>query len=207
MAFFARAASRYNRWLSAHPIKTKATSAASLAAGGDLAAQALESGQSKQQPGGCSKGMTLDLRRTLSFAIFGGGYTGCFNHVWLGWLSRRYSQPGLMSVLKKQAWQHGALNPCIFVPSFFFVTGAIRGSSFPETAERVRLKYWETLKAAWSVWGPATAVMFAIVPERHQVLYTAVVSLGWNVILSLLSNRRSAIGIKVEPEEQQSPGG
>lgn len=102
---FLSVAARYNRWLTTHPVSTKVCSAATLAAAGDLAAQTLEPGQTRSD----SSLHTLDLRRTLSFAVFGGGYTGCFNHVWLGWLSRRYSQPGMISVLKKQVsngWQH-----------------------------------------------------------------------------------------------------
>ena len=78
------------------------------------------------------------------------------------------------------------------MPSFFLVTGTVRGQSLATSKERLHDRYWQTLKATWSVWGPATAIMFTLVPERHQVLYTAVVSLGWNVILSLVSNRRAA---------------
>lgn len=82
-----------------------------------------------------------------------------------------------------------------FVPTFYMVTESVRGRSLSEATDRLRTKYWETLYAIWSVWGPMTAIMFAVVPEQHQVLYTVSVSFGWNVLLSLLSNShvRSAI--------------
>ena len=191
-ALLSSAARSYYRAVRSNPICTKCCSAASLAGCGDVFAQSCRKGDHAEADS--SSIVPLDLQRTLAFVIFGGGYTGVFNHFWLGWLARRYSAPGLTSVLKKQAWQHGVLNPLFFVPCFYTVTETIRGRSMDDTAVLVRAKYWETLVAAWSVWGPATAVMFAIVPERYQVLYTAVLSFGWNVVLSYLSNKRVDLG-------------
>ena len=180
----------YARALQHFPLATKCASGASLGGCGDVVAQTMRHESPGPPPVSATEALAaLDTRRTLAFSVFGGGYTGAFNHFWLGWLSRRYSAPGLASVVQKQLWQHAVLNPFLFVPSFYAVTEGIRGRALTETTERVRSKYWETLYAVWSCWGPATMVMFAFVPERYQVLYTAAVSFGWNVVLSLVSNR------------------
>ena len=113
---------------------------------------------------------------------------GVLNHYWLGWLARRYADPTAASALWKMAWQHGVLNPFVYVPLFFGLTGAVRGRAAGEIAAQLRDEWGRTLVAVWSFWVPATGVMFVAVPERHQVLFVALTAFGWNVCLSLLTN-------------------
>jgi hypothetical protein len=53
---------------------------------------------------------------------------------------------------------------------------------------QARLEYWPTLKKLWMTWIPTSAVQFLFIPVPHQVLFVSMVSLGWNIALSLMYN-------------------
>lgn len=93
----------YGDLLRNHPISTKATTAGLLAATGDAIAQFRSSqttpstttgSTSSSSSGNSSSSSSYDVRRGLTFLLFGAMYTGAFQHFWFTYLSSHVADWG-----------------------------------------------------------------------------------------------------------------
>ena len=74
--------------------------------------------------------------------------------------------------------------PTLYYPFFFGWTGAIRGSTLGESMEKMKDSMPRVLFQNWSIWLPAQAVQFAMVPPSYHILYVSAVGLVWSSVLS-----------------------
>jgi len=165
----------YEGMLKARPMATKAVAGGTLALAGDVVAQRVKEGRP-----------AVDARRAAAFTGFGVMWTGVFNHWWYGALAAALPGTGALVVASKLAAQHGLLNPLVYLPLFYSSQGVLLGLSREQSLSKAKAEYWSTLTRLWAIWLPASTIMFKFVPVRHQVLYTAGVSLGWNTLLSVM---------------------
>jgi protein Mpv17 len=194
-----RAIRRYAGALEQAPIRTKALTGASLGFIGDAIAQKAKMNDSE----------TFDYRRLGAFTLFGCGWTGLYNHWWYGKLAKWYPGTTVSSIVKKLAWNHCVSNPFVYLPVFYVSMGAMLGLTSDEVVAKAKAEYGPTLLRFWTVWMPANALMFRMVPLPYQVVYTATVSLGWNTALSIIyaGGRRKASKTKRNEEESHAARG
>ena len=156
---------------------------------------------------------SVDVVRLCAFGAFGGAWTGPVNHHWMGYLERTcpaVTYGRLRSTAGKLLLQHGMFNPVVYAPAFLVYWGwverlpraqgtrdGIEGSagaksesySLSAAEAKLRAEWWPLMQNIWLCWIPVTAATFFFVPVRHQPVFMATVSLGWNTLLSLFANR------------------
>lgn len=185
----ARSASVLRRY----PLPTKMAQGGFICTFGDLIAQSVSAPRLPAPavdlavaPGG----REWDRRRTVVYTVLGCGWTGAFNHYYLGALSFWFpASAGIRAAVAKTCFNQLVVAPGLFVPLFFCCNGAVRGWSSARTWAQLKVEYVPTVVTMWLIWFPSNLMMFALVPVQHQVLWMSVCNLGWNVILSLASNR------------------
>jgi hypothetical protein len=182
--------------LSKYPLRTKVAQGGLICTGGDLIAQAVSAPPPPPPPSPKAEAATAtgwDSRRTAVYTVLGCGWTGAFNHYYLGTLSRWFpASAGMRAAVAKTVFNQLVVAPGLFVPIFFAANGAVRGWSADRTVAQLQAEYVPTVVTMWTIWFPSNFVMFALVPVQHQVLWMSVCNLGWNVVLSLASNRDAA---------------
>jgi hypothetical protein len=180
--------------LNSYPLRTKMAQGGLICTFGDLIAQAVSA---PCPPAALADDLAADparwewdRRRTVVYTVLGCGWTGAFNHYYLGALSARFpASAGMRAAVAKTFFNQLVVAPGLFVPLFFCCNGAVRGWSSARTWAQLKKEYVPTVVTMWSIWFPSNFVMFALVPVQHQVLWMSVCNLGWNVVLSLASNR------------------
>ena len=155
----------------------------------------------------------IDVVRLCAFGAFGGAWTGPVNHHWMGFLERTCpaaTYGRLRSTAGKLLLQHAVFNPVVYAPAFLVYWGwverlprtkgtrdGIEGGvgaksesySLSAAEAKLRAEWWPLMQNIWLCWIPVTAATFFFVPVRHQPVFMATVSLGWNTLLSLFANR------------------
>ena len=136
---------------------------------------------------------SYDLTRGVSFAIFGATVTGPVNFWWLSRLDAIVTKlapaGGALAIGTKVVVQTFFFQPMVYVPLFFTFSACFRGWSMSTAWSRVEAEYSNTVRSIWGFWTPICVFTFAVLPVRHQAVFFSAVSLGWNAILSFLSNR------------------
>lgn len=169
----------YTDLLNTDPVQTKLMTAATLAALGDAVSQSTE------------EDAAYDLPRGVSFAAFGGLYTGLFQHWWflaLGQMVPAAPPDDLQMRVLAAAVQTGLCQfgtiPLVYLPIFFLITGALRGLSVQQCMERARALYWPLWQRNISFWIPVQMAQFLFIEPEWQVPYCCVAGLLWTIVLS-----------------------
>jgi len=185
---------RYNKANQEHPWATKMTTSAVLASVGDVIAQCLEGASS------------LAIKRLLSLAIVNVLYIVpllsvlyAFNEKvctkFVGSERGTWKSTGTMLTFDQCFiapiaifgffWAYG------FVTSLFGVLGAPSlGALFSTTVAEIKTKYISTLVANWKVWVLPQILNFGVVPPAFRVSFANCVALLWNIILSIIANKK-----------------
>jgi len=67
------------------------------------------------------------------------------------------------------------------------------GQGFAESARHLGQEHMHMLLRLWSIFIPTYIVNFLLIPLEYQVLWISLVSLFWNIILSLFTHRKPAV--------------
>ena len=125
-------------------------------------------------------------KRTLKMATFGLFAVGPVVVTWMNVLDK-VRLAGVYSTLGVRL----ALDQFAFTPfslaGFFSGMSLMEGHSFKQTKEKLSEKYFNTLKASWSVWIPIQAVNLGIVPVAHRPVVIQIAAIGWNTFLSFVN--------------------
>ena len=81
---------------------------------------------------------------------------------------------------------HGTL---LLVPSFYAITGAVKGQTAEQTATQLRKEFFHASFGTCAFWTPACFLNFLFVPQHSQILVVSVLSFCHKAWLSWLSNR------------------
>jgi hypothetical protein len=155
---------------------------ASLTAGGILASADITA----QWITGVEK---WDSDRTLSLTAFGLIYYGgpC------KWLYLRYDQfigPGRpMLTMFVDVYLH---TPFMLIPSFYLITGTLKGQSLSLTASQLRNEWLEASFGSALYWTPMQIVCFNSIPQHSRIAYITSASFFHKAWLSWVSNRARA---------------
>jgi len=132
----------------------------------------------------------LDLRRTLSFAVFSFMYSGILQVA----IYRRFDKwfgvgKSMSVVLPKLAADCFLHAPLVYIPIFYAATGMLQGLSWSRALMKLKDKYAETLKCYVMLWSGPMLICFRYVPLRNRVLFIAGCSFGEKCIYSVIGQR------------------
>lgn len=213
-SWFSRIVAWYDRQLEQRPFLTKGLTAGFVAANGDLLCQFLmhrNNNHSKETTKNKSTDESLDKfrsvwdrRRTLHFFLLGSFWVAPVLHVWYGFLSRTKSvfsaAAGSRRAVMLLLGQRVALDQFVFTPLFAptFLMGlwGLDGTlSWDKVKRQLPAIMPSMLCANWLIWIPAQAFNFSFVPVPYHVLFSNVVSLFWNAVVSFLEQQKKHLEI------------
>ena len=207
--------SAYNGMLQDEPLLTKALTAGTLAATGDMVAQRLSASRSHilsyedRQP---LFEFEYDARRGATFALFGAAYTGSFQHFWFGWLNDHLMITIETAEMAIAPWAPGGLPapspeilaaakvavnqfvviPLLYMPLYFALTGLLGGLDAEAALTRMKYLYVPLLRRNYVFWLPIQFVQFFALPPAWHVPFLSVASLVWTCVLSTLGSGKLA---------------
>lgn len=158
-----------------------------LACGGDAIAQAIE------RIFHIGKWTGFDLKRTACLGLVSGVWAGTVLWTWLSFLEKWLPRKDMKSVVAKVTASQAILNPFIYVPYFYILHGLLSGDGLLNSVHRMEAEHFQMLLRIWALYIPSYWMMFAIVPMDYQVLWISLISLIFNVTLSLFNHKRPAV--------------
>ena len=90
----------------------------------------------------------------------------------------------------KVAFDQFVYTPVVYIPSFYLVTGELRGQTLSSIWEDLFVNglLAATTEESWLIWIPAQAITFTIVPPQLRVAFVAAVGFVWNMVLEATAN-------------------
>lgn len=205
LRFLTGAFSAYKIANQRYPAATRIGTAVAILGFGDVSAQKMQHAR-ERAAGDVSNDNNIDLRRLAAMCSFGAIYTGWFQMHWFRVLQKAFppvaskvlgSGPILsripMHVVAPLFLNQMCAVPALYYPFYFGWTGAIRSRGLGESMEAMKEAMPRVLLQNWSIWIPAQAVQFAIVPPSYHILYVSAVGLVWSSVLSYTTQPAAAM--------------
>jgi hypothetical protein len=158
-----------------------------LGAAGDLVAQIAEAA-SKEFDAKKWSFFQYDTMRGLSMVSFNAVYTGAFQSWWINTLQQNVHLPNPVAdaAVKTGLCQFGTI-PLIYMPTFFLITGAVRGMTLQASIDNGKAQYLRIYSRNVGFWIPVQMIQFFYVPQEWQIPFLCAAGFTWTVILSSLS--------------------
>lgn len=139
---------------------SRVATASVLAAAGDIVAQLSEFAAHDKE-------LKFDFKRWLGMSAFGAIYTGCFQGWWISLLQKRvrFADRFTDALVKTGLCQFGSI-PLIYMPTFFFVTGTVRGQ---DPVANLKAQYFNIYSRNVCYWLPVQMIQFLYVARDLQV--------------------------------------
>ena len=81
-------------------------------------------------------------------------------------------------------------SPLLLVPSFYLITGHVKGQSLSATLAQLRDEWLTASFGTAVIWTPVCVLNFRFVPQHSRILVVSVVSFVHKTWMSWLSNRQ-----------------
>lgn len=179
---------QYNSILCDQPLLTKALTSGVICALGEVLASLVKNQSRNKRNLGY-----LSLRRIILHASYGMLVSGPIYHLWYNLLDQvSLSTRKETTKLLRQRRSVGLkvlIDQFVFSPIFLLVTlfylKYFRRLDAKYAVRSIRNHYFVALLTSWKLWIPANVINFNAVPVNYQVLYGNLVSLWWNIYLSM----------------------
>ncbi|CAN8020494.1 unnamed protein product [Ixodes persulcatus] len=172
-----RVAYLYARLLQTHPVKTQIVTAGTMMLTSDIIVQKL-----------IERRTCIDVERSAGFFLLGLCYSGPYMRVWHVFADRWFGGGNVPSATLKRLLMDQLLVAPVYLVGFLGLRGVFQRLSWPEIKESVRTKYVEVLMTGYMIWPAAMTINFRFVPLNYRILFSGLVSLVWNSILSYKLN-------------------
>jgi peroxisomal membrane protein 2 len=181
----------YSQQLDRRPLLTKGVTSGLIGASGDCICQYLHSTTSIVTYEAGKKNGALqshDWHRTGRFFIMGAFWVAPVTNSWYTTLATRLipGKTSVSTVSKRLVLDQFVFAP-LFCPSFLGLLWFLEGLNISRILTKLREVAPSIIVASWSLWIPAMAVNFSVVPLKFQVLFGNIVALLWNIYLSYIS--------------------
>mmetsp|Transcript_32355 Transcript_32355/g.78552 ORF Transcript_32355/g.78552 Transcript_32355/m.78552 type:complete len:193 (+) Transcript_32355:213-791(+) len=132
----------------------------------------------------------IDWARTAGLAVFGAWhYGGPAKFIYL-WYDRVFGKAlTLRTAAYKTAIDVYVHSPFLLLPSFYLITGAVKGQSLSKSVEQLRREWYQAAFGTALFWTPVCWGNFLYVPQHSRILVVSVFSFIHKTWMSWLSNR------------------
>lgn len=182
---FARLGREYARLSTCKPFSTASATAASILLSADFVAQSLN-----DRP--------YNLQRTFSLTVFGAVYYGFPCKLLYMTYDRFLGAGNGVAKMVCDVYLH---TPLMLVPSFYCITGALKGQGPTQIWSQLKAEWFEASLGSICFWTPAQLICFKLIPQHSRILFVALTSFFHKVWLSHLSNRQS-LALIIEPHPE-----
>ena len=149
--------------------------------------------------------------RNLAFFLYGGLYQGCAqNWIYNVWFPQMFGNGAdFFTVLKKVCFDSMVITTIICLPSAYILKAIV----FQYGPWEAWIRYYTDITENglffyyWTLWIPVQSCTFSIVPEQFRILFIAVVSFFWVIILSTISAKGDAQRNNKLKEEEAGAAG
>eukprot|EP01083_Nonionella_stella_P053456 141416_1 len=135
-----------------------------------------------------SDGYSYDGRRTLALGSFGFFYYGFVSRT-IFWLYDVCLGAGAQRVLAKTLIECIGHTYTLFIPSYYFITGIIKGNTILQIKQQLRHEYFASSSATMCYWMPLMWFNFTYCRLQTQILFLSTFSFIHKTALSWYSNR------------------
>jgi peroxisomal membrane protein 2 len=169
---------RYLALLERRPLRTKAATAAAVAALGDVLSQRL------------ARAPRWDWRRTAALTAFGAAWTGPSGHYWQRALERAFPPPRRgqpddpLRPLKRAALDQLTYGPLCNLLFLLWFAHAVERRPWAALRAKAAAEFPAVQARGWRVWPAASLAGQLFVPLELRVLWMNLVGLGWGAWLS-----------------------
>lgn len=170
---------RLRLYFSKYPVAANVLSAGALYGGGDFIAQTAFNHNSS---------LAYDHKRTARAITYGALVAAPVAYAWYRFLGNMTFGSKTRDTITKVFLDQMIYAPFVAIPLYFTVMKYLENRS-ELVKDRLREKYWPTLKSTWTVWPPIQLFNFFVVPQHYRLLAVNSFRLGWNCFLSLLNAR------------------
>ena len=172
---------RYATISTRYPHSVAGVSACGVMTSADLAVQALV----QRDPG-----KATDWQRTAGIALFAGWHYGIPAKFLYLWYDRYFGvAPTLRTAVLKMGFDVYVHSSLLLVPSFYMITGGVKGQSLEQIAAQYRAEWFTATFGTCLYWTPLCILNFRYVPQHSRILVVAVLSFVHKTWLCWLSNR------------------
>ncbi|CAN0361461.1 unnamed protein product [Ascophyllum nodosum] len=182
--------------IKAHFVQPTSRSPAMTRTRGGASRELIQGGSVAVAGSGAGAGPSL-LRRTASFAIFGLVLNGPVFHWWYNMLERaseRLRKPGEAAGGTRDIAFKLAMDRFVATPPYLLMTllalRLMQGLGIDRSVRETRQLYLGALIKNYKVWTLAQLINFKLIPIEFRPLFGNLVSVWWNVYLSLLSTEK-----------------
>ena len=167
----------YSHKLDTHPLTTKCLTSGFIHGSGDICCQTFFEKDSE------NKSKKWDMYRTARMSFLGFALIAPVMHNWYGTLMKSIPGRNIKATLQRLALDQFMFAP-LLLPTWIWSNMTLQGCNTNAIQSKLKLDYWDMLKANWGLWVPTQAINLGIVPNRYQVLFGNMVGLVWSVYLS-----------------------
>jgi hypothetical protein len=131
--------------------------------------------------------------RNLAFFLYGGLYQGCAQYwIYNEWFPQMFgSSTDFLTVLTKVCFDSFVITTTICLPSAYILKAIVFQYSLHEAWLRYYIDITENglFLYYWALWMPVQSLTFSIIPEHLRILFIAIISFFWVIILSTISSK------------------
>ncbi|KAH9828964.1 uncharacterized protein C8Q71DRAFT_792178 [Rhodofomes roseus] len=172
----------FNQALVTRPMLTRSATSMSMFALGDIMAQQLVE----------TKGLQHDLVRTGRGALYGATIFGPTYTTWLKWLNSLKFSSRFREIICKVFLDQFVYAPTI-IATYFTTMTFMEGKTAADAKERLRTAYPPAVVRSCSIFVPAQALSFSLVPVQYRFFVVTTISPFWNTYLSAVNARNSRL--------------
>jgi len=175
-----------------------------VAFGTATAKAALADGFTQTQIEGDGDG-EFDWSRFTAFAMWGGLYCGCAQHViFTRVIPSLVPKTASAFAIKRMAIDQGIVTPLLFYPTYFTFKSVVYGGTLQQGLAELISDGPSIWARGLALWAPVSVINFSLVPKQLRVGFVASVSLLWLCVLSFLSPMSSPKDRDQDKEKEMS---
>jgi Mpv17 / PMP22 family len=129
----------------------------------------------------------IELKRNAAYIIYGGIFIGLMCHIEYDWIFPILFGTGhdIQTVAEEVLFDNFVSAPLMWLPPAYFIKAVMFDYPLKEGLDRYFTDIEEGLLTKyWLVWLPAQTFSFSVVPDHLRILFMAMVSFGWFIVLS-----------------------
>lgn len=140
-----------------------------------------------------------DWVRTLGVTVFAAWHYGVPTRMLYFWYDRVFGVAPLLSTAFKKMFVDVYIHsPLLLIPSYYAITGTIKGQTTDQIARQLRAEWFTASFGTVLYWTPLCMINFYFVPQHSRILFVSAGLYVYNTWLSWLSNKQRNLEIVIE---------